>query len=217
MADITRLGFDQVQAEGLDDWVHLRNTLVALFRTKDFAQGLGLVNRIGELAEQANHHPDLSLTYTAVEVTLTSHDAGGLTSRDVDMARRISEVARELGITAEPTSVSKIDLALDVQDVPGRVEFWAAATGWEADGDVVQDADMLHPELWMQRTDSDAADRQRHHLDISIPREQVEQRIERVLKAGGKLVDDRAAPRFWVLEDPEGNRFCFTTPEGRTP
>ncbi len=57
--------------------------------------GLRLVNRIGGAAESANHHPDLVLTYPHVEVTLTSHDAGGVTSRDISMARTISGFAAE--------------------------------------------------------------------------------------------------------------------------
>jgi 4a-hydroxytetrahydrobiopterin dehydratase len=55
--------------------------------------GLRLVNQIGDAAESANHHPDLLLTYPKVEVTLTSHDAGGVTSRDIAMARTISDLA----------------------------------------------------------------------------------------------------------------------------
>jgi 4a-hydroxytetrahydrobiopterin dehydratase len=60
------------------------------------------VNRIGASAEKANHHPDLTLTYPQVRVTLSSHDVGGITSRDIDLARTISGHAADLGVaTAE--------------------------------------------------------------------------------------------------------------------
>ena len=95
MTDKTTLDADQVAAERLSDWTFEDDALHATFETGDFATGLRLVNRIGEAAESANHHPDLVLTYPKVEVTLTSHDAGGVTSRDVDMARTISGFAAE--------------------------------------------------------------------------------------------------------------------------
>jgi 4a-hydroxytetrahydrobiopterin dehydratase len=93
MSDKTTLDADDLAGEGLDGWTFEDGELHARFETGDFAAGLRLVNRIGEAAEAANHHPDLDLRYPHVDVTLTSHDAGGVTRRDVAMARRISELA----------------------------------------------------------------------------------------------------------------------------
>jgi len=93
MTDTTTLSAEQVAGEGLTDWTFVNHTLHASFATGDFATGLRLVNRIGDAAESANHHPDIVLTYPKVEVSLTSHDAGGVTSRDVSMARSISAMA----------------------------------------------------------------------------------------------------------------------------
>ena len=95
MSDKTTLGADEVAGEGLSDWTFENDTLHARFETGDFATGLRLVNKIGEAAESANHHPDVLLTYPNVDVTLTSHDAGGVTSRDVAMANTISGFAAE--------------------------------------------------------------------------------------------------------------------------
>jgi len=93
MTDKNTLTADDVAGEGLSDWRFVNDTLHATFETGDFTSGLRLVNRIGDAAESANHHPDVLLTYPKVEVTLTSHDAGGVTSRDVSMAREISTLA----------------------------------------------------------------------------------------------------------------------------
>ncbi|SFS15084.1 pterin-4-alpha-carbinolamine dehydratase [Agrococcus baldri] len=90
-----------IAAAGLDDWRHADGALHARYASGDFAAGLELVNRIGESAEAADHHPDITLTYPAVEVTLSSHDAGGVTARDIRMARAISEHASALGIAAK--------------------------------------------------------------------------------------------------------------------
>lgn len=87
---------EQVAAAGLEGWQQLDDTLRARFATGDFATGLELVNRIGAAAEARQHHPDLTLSYPAVEVSLSSHDVGGLTDRDLELAREISAIAHAL-------------------------------------------------------------------------------------------------------------------------
>ncbi len=77
-------------ARTLPGWqVHADVELRKTFECKDFADGLTLVNQIGALAELAQHHPDLLLRYHSVAVTLTTHDAGGLTARDLALAAAI--------------------------------------------------------------------------------------------------------------------------------
>lgn len=90
-------------ADGLDDWTVLESGEVGtVFRTGSFNAGVDLVVRIGALADAANHHPDVDLRYPSVTVRLVSHDIGGLSGRDVALARQISEAARELGLEADP-------------------------------------------------------------------------------------------------------------------
>ena len=69
--------------------------------------------------------------------------------------------------------------------------------------------------MWFQDTDSDAPDRQRWHLDVSVPREVAEERIRAAVDAGGRLVSDERAPAFWVLADPDDNLACICTWESR--
>jgi 4a-hydroxytetrahydrobiopterin dehydratase len=85
-------------AEGTEDWHPEGSVAEATFRTGSFAAGVELVDAIGELAEAADHHPDVDLRYSTVTVRLTSHDADGLSQRDVALARQISGAARELDI-----------------------------------------------------------------------------------------------------------------------
>ena len=89
-----------IRDAGLDDWQHSESGLRARYLTKSFMKGLGFVTAVAEAAEEANHHPDLTLTYSVVAVTLTSHDVGGVTSRDIDLARIITEHAESLGVSA---------------------------------------------------------------------------------------------------------------------
>jgi len=64
------------------------------FRFPDFAQALAFVNRIGAAAEEMGHHPDLELGWGRVRVTLRTHDAGGITSKDYALAAAIEELPR---------------------------------------------------------------------------------------------------------------------------
>lgn len=97
----TVLDQSQIAAQQLADWAHVDDTLTATFATGDFATGLQLVTRLGEAAEAANHHPDVELSYPTVTVHLTSHDVGGITSRDTELAAMISGFAAELGADAD--------------------------------------------------------------------------------------------------------------------
>src|SRR4051794_13121966 len=93
--DKTPLRGQEIHDEGLDGWRKVLNRLVVRFRTGDFNTGAALVGRIAEVADQANHHPDVDLRYPHLTVSLMSHDVDALTRRDVRLARRISELAAE--------------------------------------------------------------------------------------------------------------------------
>ena len=93
---------EEVEAtEGLDGWAVVDDTIQATFATGSMAAGIEFVSRIGPMADEANHHPDLTITYPRVHVLLTTHDTGGLTTRDVDLARQISALATELGVATD--------------------------------------------------------------------------------------------------------------------
>lgn len=89
-------------ADDVADWRVVGVEVHATFATGNFVTGLALVNEIGRLAEEVNHHPDLTLTYPKVGVSLSTHDTGTLTTADRDLAQAISAAARALGITADP-------------------------------------------------------------------------------------------------------------------
>ncbi len=95
-----------IAAQGVSDWQALESGQVGtVFRTGSFNKGVDLVVRIGELADAANHHPDVDLRYPSVTVRLSTHEVGGLSERDVALAREISAAAAELDIAADPGSV----------------------------------------------------------------------------------------------------------------
>jgi len=77
-----------------DGWSEVDGALERTFELGDFAEALAFVNRVGELAESENHHPDIAINYKRVTLRWSTHSAGGITNRDVDLARRSGELAR---------------------------------------------------------------------------------------------------------------------------
>lgn len=212
------MGHDAVEAEGLADWTKLVSALHARFATGDFATGLRLVNAIGGEAEAMNHHPDLDLRYPHVDVKLMSHDAGGVTDRDIRLARRISELAAAEGVSADRSAVTLVELALDSVDWRAIRPFWAAVLGLPEGGDDdhwVEDPAGSVPDLWFQGTDAHDEPRQRFHYDVWVAPDVAPGRIAAALAAGGVLVSDDEAPAFTVLADVQGNKACVCTSEGR--
>jgi 4a-hydroxytetrahydrobiopterin dehydratase len=76
-------------ASELPDWTVEGEHLVRTFRFRDFVEAFGFMARVALLAERADHHPEWSNVWNRVEIRLTTHDAGGLTRRDADLARAI--------------------------------------------------------------------------------------------------------------------------------
>ncbi|MDR7253466.1 4a-hydroxytetrahydrobiopterin dehydratase [Nocardioides sp. BE266] len=217
-----RLTHDDILAAGLDDWRKVLNRLKARFRTGDFATGVALVDRIGAAADEANHHPDVQLTYPEVIVTLSSHDVGGITSRDLDLARRISGFAAELGAHADTSGLTQLEPGLDSPAPQHLGAFYAALLGGEVNdqGEPVDPSGQA-PGLWFQKGERGESDlpaqdhEQRWHFDVWVPHDEGERRLQAVLDAGGRLVSDAEAPSFWVVEDADGNRSCICTPLDR--
>jgi 4a-hydroxytetrahydrobiopterin dehydratase len=209
---MTKLTGPQIAAEGLTGWVPLINGLQTRLRSRDFATGLALTNAIGAAAEEMNHHPDIDLRYTHVDVRLTSHDSGGVTDRDVRLARTITELAAGAGVPLETSGVVRLELALDTPAVKNVLPFWAAVWGGQdsASADEVNERNDTMPAIWFQQSGGEEP-RQRWHPDVWLDPADVQPRIEAALAAGGTLVSDAEAPSFWVLADPEGNRVCLCT------
>ena len=79
---------------GLPGWARDGDALVRVYRRRDFRHAVALIVAVTDAAEAANHHPDLCLRgYRNLEVSLTTHDRGGITSRDVELARTIEDLA----------------------------------------------------------------------------------------------------------------------------
>ncbi len=213
-----RLHARDVEGHRLPDWRMLLDALHARFAVDDYGTGLELVAQIGAAAEQQDHHPDLDLRHRHLSVRVSSHDTGGVTERDVRLARTISDLAGRLGAVARPTALQVLELALDTPDRAAVMPFWQALLALRASPgaeDQLDDPDGVLPTLWFQQSEPHPEPHQRWHLDLRLPPEVVPGRIAAALAAGGTLVTEQHAPAFWVLADPQGNRACLTTWQGR--
>lgn len=77
----------------LKDWKLKGSSIVRTFKTKGFPQTMGLVTAIGSLCQAHDHHPDfLTMKYDSVEVSFSSHDVKGLSSRDIKIAKEINKL-----------------------------------------------------------------------------------------------------------------------------
>lgn len=214
-----RLSGDQIEAMDLPDWRSIHLTLRSRFHTGRFTAGLAFVTRITEAAEAANHHPDVDLRYPYVDVTLSSHDVHAKTQRDVDLAGQISHIAAEMGFASSPADMQEVELGLDTWDAEEIKPFWAAVLGMQPSprfDDELNDPAGNLPTIWFQDSKRHEEPRQRWHLDVRVPPEQAQARIDAALAAGGVLVSDERAPQFTVLADPQGNKVCVCTHTGRS-
>ena len=140
-----------------------------------------------------------------------------MTQQDVDLARRITEIAADHQITADPASVSVIELGLDTASSSTIAPVWAAlltgnadAQGHGSPSDEIRDATGRVPNLWFGDVDRDETagqtTGQRFHVEVYVAPEVAEQRIAAAVAAGATVVDDSDAPALTVLADQDGNR-----------
>jgi 4a-hydroxytetrahydrobiopterin dehydratase len=91
MATLTDVELEQAIAS-LPGWQMESGELVREYKFPDFAAAMRFVNQVADEAEKANHHPDIDIRYNRVRLALISHDSGGITQRDISMAKRITSL-----------------------------------------------------------------------------------------------------------------------------
>jgi 4a-hydroxytetrahydrobiopterin dehydratase len=192
---------------GVEDWRALwgGGWAFAHFNTTAFTSAVALTKAIGDLMTETGHSGDIDLRHDGVTVRLFSGEWQGLSRDDVELARRISIAAREHQATAAPESVQHVQLSIASVDIDLVRPFWSAVLGYAE----VWDSDVLDPlrrgpTVSFHRMDPPRAGRGRLHVDVYVPADQVESRIQAGLRAGGRIVYDNA-PHWWTLADPEGN------------
>ena len=178
----------------------------------------------------ADGHLRLDVRADRVIASLQTAAEGWVTERDVELARKISTVVEEFRLETVSggeagggggRSVQVLEIGIDALDAAAIRPFWRAVLGYADEPgrsgpwDGLIDPLGQGPAVWFQRMDAPRPQRNRIHVDVSVPHDEAEPRIQAALAAGGQLLNDRKAPAFWVLADAEGNEACVTTWQGR--
>ena len=228
--DTTSGRLSRADASGsLPNWRYLLGRMHLTVATGDFATALAFADRVGALAEEQGHHPEIDLRWGRVHVATGSHDVGGVSERDVRLGLAIDTVVTELGLTSQPHRLGEVEIAIDAMDIAAVRPFWAAVLGWPtgdpgadgadgaegAEGNELVDPDRVGPTLWFQQMDAPRPQRNRIHVDVTVAHDEADRRVAAALAAGGRLVSDAEAPSFWVLADVEGNEVCVCTWQNR--
>jgi 4a-hydroxytetrahydrobiopterin dehydratase len=213
---------DQFDAsEGVGDWRVVSEGACAFFRTDSFAASAAFVHAIAAVPRMGEPGTGVDVRHDGVTVRLLtqSDDWWGPSTRDVELARRISAIAREQGLVPDTTAIQDMLIVPGGPDAATIVPFWRAVLGYEPRRDSPEedlvDAHDRGPSFWFEGMKEPRADGGGAiHLAIWVPYELAEARVQAAIAAGGRLVRDRS-PMWWTLADSAGNEADIATTKGR--
>lgn len=200
----------------LADWRFLLGRVEARFRAGSYERAAAFVQRLVEVAAGGDR-PDVDLR--PPDRVVVSLPTSGL-----ELAASVSSIAAATGVRSEPGRAMRLEVAVDALDIDAVLPFWRAVLGYDdevpAAGErvvAVVDPERIGPAVWFQQLDEPRPQRNRIHLDVTVPHDQAESRVATAIAAGGHLLSDDHARAFWVLADPEGNEACVCTWQDRGP
>jgi 4a-hydroxytetrahydrobiopterin dehydratase len=204
-----------LSAEGIDDWVVLHGGATSVFRVGSLDKAIRLAEAIAKIPGLEGTGILLTIGDDFLTVRLT-RDLWQLEPQHIELARAISDVAREYGALADRSAVQEVQVAIAAKQDEIDVNFWRAVLGYlpMADDNAVDP--LGHGStVWMQEIDANKPIRHAMHIDVSVAHEQALARLQAALTAGGRIVDDSHAPEYWTLADRAGNRVCIVSwPDG---
>lgn len=210
-----------VQAAG---WRYLLGALVARYPVASVADGARLASVAADAAGP-DSHDRLQIDVRSDGVRLSVADRQlGVTAEEVTLVGRIAHALQAEGAQPVPATtgashpVVELELAIDTADAERIVPFWLAALGYDptayANGAIVDPAGRL-PTIWFQDMDPIRTQRNRIHLDVTVPHDESSSRIAAVQAAGGVVGPTSEPPSYTVLIDADGNEVCICTWLGR--
>lgn len=201
-------------ADGVADWVVLHGGAMAVFRVGSLAESARLAEAVAGIP---GVEPGMLMTVASDRLTVRlTRDVWQLEPRHIEVARAVSAIALSHGVSPDRSAVQEVQLAIAAQPDAVDVAFWRAALGYAAMADDNAVDPLGHGStVWMQELDTAKPLQHAMHIDVSVAREFAEQRLASALAAGGRIVDDSEAPRWWTLADRAGNRVCIAAwPDG---
>ena len=205
---------DFLSAEGVDDWVVLHGGPTAVFRVGSLSEAAQLAEAVAALPG-LGERTVMSVAPNHLTVRLT-REMWGTEARHIEVARAISEVARQRGASGDRGAVQEVQLAIAAKPDAIDLPFWRAVLGYAP----MHEDNAIDPlghgsTVWMQDLNPEKPLRHAMHVDVSVAREVAEERLAAALAAGGRIVDESSAPAAWILSDRAGNKVCIAAwPDG---
>jgi 4a-hydroxytetrahydrobiopterin dehydratase len=204
-------------ALGAEAWRVLPEGATALFRSASFAGSLRFVEAIGRIVGDGPA-PDLDVRRGGVTVLLRAFkpEGYGMTTTELELARRIGAAAADLGLTPDPAAIQGLSVIPGATDRSDIMPFWRAVLGYIPRADS-PDEDLVDPDdrgapFWFEAMDELRPDGKGSiHLVVWLPWDQARERLAAGLAAGGHLVRENAEELFWTLADPVGNEVDIAT------
>jgi len=184
---------------GVEDWRVLFWGAHVFYRTPSFDQAAEFVSAIAGAARTVGHDPDVDVRPEGVTVRTCSRPDGAL-------AAQVSAAAHRMRLESDPTALVVVGIAVAQDAGVDTRPFWEAAFGYQPNGDVdLTDPIRRGPHLMFHELHDPRAGRGRTHIDVSVPAEEAEKRVQAAVAAGGRIVKAYEDQRTWILASPDNH------------
>ncbi len=196
-------------AAGLDDWAVTHSGAVAAYAAGSLPAAARLAAAIADVPGLDGSGALLTLGDRRLTVRLT-RGVFAAEPHHVGLARAISAVALDHGATADRAAVQSVQVSVSAKPDEVDVGFWRAVLGYDPLAEDNGVDPLGHAStVWLQELDPAKPLRHAMHLDVSVPRDQVETRLAAALAAGGRIVRVEDLEATWILADRAGNKVCL--------
>lgn len=214
-------GADRWGGQETEDW-RVVFAAMACYPTASTRQAVELAEAVAGLADEAGLPLGIDVRPDVVTID-TGKDNWEEVVGYEPLAARAQEAARAMQLTADVSRLRFVQVGIDAVDIAAVRGFWQAVLGYEEDPrsmvtDIVDPRQLSMPFFFQDMDASDEerrAQRNRIHVDVFVPDDQAQARIDAGLAAGGRVVYDGEAPEWWTLADPEGNEVDIAVSVGR--
>ena len=190
---------------GVEDWRVLFWGAHVFYRTSSFDQAAEFVSAIAEAARTVGHDPDVDVRPEGVTVRTCSRRDGALSRADADLAAQVSAAAHRMRLESDPTALVVVGIAVAQDAGVDTRPFWAAF-GYQRTGDTdLTDPIRRGPHLMFHELHEPRARRGRTHIDVSVPADEAEKRVQAAVAAGGRIVKAYEDQRTWILASPDNH------------
>ncbi|GAA5161284.1 VOC family protein [Ornithinimicrobium tianjinense] len=194
----TLTALDLQRSDASREWRVLAWGAATWYAAPSHRAGAGLARRLAELDVDV----DIRADGVCVRIPLTPQD-DGFRAGHLDLARAVSEVAADLGLTADPAAVQDVQLAMDTLDPTAVMPFWQRVLGYDLLEEDVVDPHRRTAPIWFQEQDAPRPLRNRLHVDVVTPHEVAVSSVGAVTGLGGTVLHDHGY--YATVGDPEGN------------